>query len=88
MLSKNRCPSGSFSMGSAESSVQCVSHPGESRMDPSPDDSTEPIEKLPLGQRLFDNMYLLLALGLLVMFVVFTGWGMWEILSMPQSTLP
>ena len=57
-------------------------------MDPSPDDSPEPIEKLPLGQRLFDNMYLLLALGLLVMFVVFTGWGMWEILSMPQSTLP
>ena len=57
-------------------------------MDPSPDDSPEPIEKLPLGQRLFDNMYLLLALGLIVMFVVFTGWGMWEILSMPQSTLP
>ncbi|CAN5828023.1 hypothetical protein BH11GEM1_BH11GEM1_08570 [soil metagenome] len=57
-------------------------------MDPSPDDSPEPIEKLPLGQRLFDNMYLLLALGLVVMFVIFTGWGMWEILSMPQSTLP
>ena len=57
-------------------------------MDPSPDDSTEAIEKLPLGQRFFDNMYLLLALGLLVMFVIFTGWGMWEIVSMPQSTLP
>ena len=57
-------------------------------MDPSPDDSPEPIEKLPMGQRLFDNMYLLLALGLVVMFVIFTGWGMWEILSMPQSTLP
>ena len=57
-------------------------------MDPSPDDSPEPLEKLPLGQRLFDNMYLLLALGLVVMFVIFTGWGMWEILSMPQSTLP
>ena len=57
-------------------------------MDPSPDDSPEPLEKLPLGQRLFDNMYLLLALGLLVMFVIFTGWGMWEIVSMPQSTLP
>ena len=57
-------------------------------MDPSPNDSPEPIEKLPLGQRLFDNMYLLLALGLIVMFVIFTGWGMWEILSMPQSTLP
>ena len=57
-------------------------------MDPSPDDPQESAEPLPLGQRLFDNMYLLLALGLIVMFVVFTGWGMWEILSMPQSTLP
>ena len=57
-------------------------------MDPSPDDSAESTKPLPLGQRLFDNMYLLLALGLIVMFVVFTGWGMWEILSMPQSTLP
>ena len=57
-------------------------------MDPSPDDPQESAEPLPLGQRLFDNMYLLLALGLLVMFVIFTGWGMWEILSMPTSTLP
>ena len=57
-------------------------------MDPSPTDSPESVEKLPLGQRLFDNMYLLLALGLLVMFVIFTGWGMWEILSMPKGTLP
>lgn len=57
-------------------------------MDPSPPDSKESVEPLPVGQRLFDNMYLLLALGLLVMFVVFTGWGMWEILSMPPSTLP
>ncbi|MDO8679571.1 MAG: hypothetical protein Q7R30_13530 [Acidobacteriota bacterium] len=57
-------------------------------MDPSPDDSQESVETPPLGQRLFDNMYLLLALGLLVMFVIFTAWGMWEILSMPKSTLP
>ena len=57
-------------------------------MDPSPDNSPEPIEQLPLGQRLFDNMYLLLALGLIVMFAIFTGWGLWEIISMPQSTLP
>lgn len=55
-------------------------------MDPSPNDAES--EKPPFGQRLFDNMYLLLAAGLLVMFVVFTAWGMWEILAMPQSTLP
>ena len=47
--------------------------------------SSEPI---PLGQRLFDNMFLLLALGLLVMFVLFTGWGMYEITSLPTATLP
>ncbi len=50
-----------------------------------PDDSDE---RPPLGQRFFDNMYLLLALGLLVMFVIFTAWGTWEIVSMPQGTLP
>ncbi len=49
------------------------------------DDSSEPI---PLGQRLFDNVFLLLGLGLLVMLVAFTGWGMWEILSLPPATLP
>lgn len=43
---------------------------------------------IPLGQRLFDNVFLLLVLGLVVMFVVFTGWGLWEIASLPQATLP
>lgn len=60
-------------------------------MDPSPDSPPGPngdTEPVPFGQRLFDNMYLLLALGLLVMFGVFTAWGMWEILSMPKGTLP
>jgi hypothetical protein len=47
-----------------------------------------PDESPPLMQRLFDNVFLLLALGLVVMFVVYTGWGMWEILTMPQGTLP
>ena len=57
-------------------------------MDPSParpDDAAEPV---PLGQRLYDNMYLLLILGVLVMLVVFTAWGMWEIMSMPADPLP
>lgn len=47
-----------------------------------------PVEEVPLSQRLFDNMFLLLALGLLVMFVFFTGWGMYEIMSLPPATLP
>jgi hypothetical protein len=47
-----------------------------------------PDEQPPLMQRLFDNVFLLLALGIVVMFVVYTGWGMWELLSMPKGTLP
>jgi hypothetical protein len=57
-------------------------------MDPTHAGPEDPVEKVPIGQRFFDNMYLLLALGMVVMFVVFTGWGMWEILSIPQATLP
>lgn len=57
-------------------------------MDPTHAEPEDPVEKVPIGQRFFDNMYLLLALGMVVMFVVFTGWGMWEILSIPQATLP
>jgi len=45
-------------------------------------------EAPPFFQRMFDNVFLLLALGLIVMLVVFTGWGMWEILTMPAGTLP
>ena len=45
-------------------------------------------ETPPLGQRLFDNVLLLLALGVVIMFVVFTGWGLWEILTLPPATLP
>lgn len=57
-------------------------------MDPSPDVANEAGEPVPLGQRLFDNMYLLLVLGVVVMLLVFTSWGLWEILSMPKGTLP
>lgn len=60
-------------------------------MDPSPNATprgTADAERVPLGQRLFDNMYLLLALGLAVMLVIFTGWGLLEILRMPKGTLP
>lgn len=59
--------------------------PPSPNLPPDPPGDAEPI---PLGQRLFDNVYLLLALGLLVMLVVFTAWGMWEVLSMPKGTLP
>jgi hypothetical protein len=54
--------------------------------DRAPDDRSG--ESIPLGQRLFDNVFLMLALGLLVMFVVFTAWGLWEIYTLPRATLP
>jgi hypothetical protein len=51
-------------------------------------DTGHAAEKPPLGQRLLDNPFLLLALGLLVMFLFYTGWGMWEILSLTPAPLP
>ena len=45
-------------------------------------------EPLPAGQRFYDNIFLLLALGLVVMFALYTGWGMYEILTLPPATLP
>ena len=45
-------------------------------------------EKIPLGQRLIENPFLLLAVGLVVMLVFYTGWGLFEIISMPPSGLP
>lgn len=50
------------------------------------DDSTS--EPIPIWQRLFDNVWLLLALGLVIMFAVFTAWGLWEILTLPPAELP
>jgi hypothetical protein len=49
---------------------------------------TSPPEPIPAGQALFDRPFLLLTAGLLVMFLFYTGWGMWEILSLPAGTLP
>lgn len=52
-------------------------------------DTASPGRKpLPLGQRLFDNMFLLLILGIVIMLLVYTGWGLWELYTMPAGTLP
>lgn len=45
-------------------------------------------EQVPLGQRLFDRPFLLLAAGMVVMVVCYTLWGLWEILSLTQAPLP
>lgn len=54
-------------------------------------DSTQPpvpTEPVPLGQRLFDNVFLLLALGLGIMLTLYTAWGLWEIVTLPTGPLP
>ena len=45
-------------------------------------------EQIPLMQRLFESPFLLLIAGTVVFFTLYTGWGLIEILSMPDATLP
>ena len=45
-------------------------------------------EEIPAGQRFFDNVFLLLVLGIVIMVVSFTGWGLVEILSLKPAPLP
>lgn len=42
----------------------------------------------PLGQRLFDSPFLLLAAGLIVMIAFYTLWGIIEVMTLPHATLP
>lgn len=44
--------------------------------------------EIPLMQRLFDRPFLLLILGVSVVGVFYTLWGIIEIFTMPQATLP
>ena len=49
---------------------------------------SQDVEKVPFGQRFFDSPFLLLLLGLVVMFGFYTVWGLIEISSLPQAPLP
>jgi hypothetical protein len=42
----------------------------------------------PAGQRLYDIIFALLAAGVVFMALVYTAWGLWEILTLPPATLP
>lgn len=57
-----------------------MSRPSESKGDPPPNK--------PLGQRIYDSPFLLLILGVAVMALVYTGWGLLEVLTLPPATLP
>ena len=43
------------------------------------------LEEKTLGQRLFDNMYVLLILSLLISFVLYNVWGLVETLNVPPA---
>jgi hypothetical protein len=45
-------------------------------------------DRVPLGQRLLDNVWLLLLAGIAVMVLFYTAWGLWEVIALPQATLP
>jgi hypothetical protein len=48
----------------------------------------QPDETPPLLQRIYDNPFLLLVAGIVVVVLFYTGWGLWEILRLPQAPLP
>ena len=39
-------------------------------------------------QRLYDRPFVLMAFGFVVMLVLFTAWGLWEVMTLPTATLP
>lgn len=45
-------------------------------------------QEIPLGQRLLDKPFLLLAAGVTVMLVFYTFWGLLELYILPTATLP
>ena len=47
-----------------------------------------PLQDVPLGQRLADNWALLLVAGVVIMLVIYTGWGLYEVLTLPAAELP
>ena len=53
-----------------------------------PDNAPATDTQVPLGQRLYDNWPLLMIAGIVIMAAIYTAWGLWEIATMPQATLP
>jgi len=49
---------------------------------PSHDDDHGPV---PWMQQLLDNPFLLLFLGVFVPMVIYTAWGVWDILTLPLA---
>lgn len=54
----------------------------------SPPPESKKSAEIPLGQRLLDRPFLLLAAGIVIMLLFYTGWGLIEIALLPKATLP
>jgi hypothetical protein len=52
------------------------------------DAGQRPEEPVPIGQRLFERPFLLLAACLVIMFTLYTGWGVVEMISLTHAPLP
>lgn len=63
-----------------------LNQPEDSMDDPRP--APEATGQVPFLQRLYDSPFVLLVIGLVVMLVLFTFWGLWEVMTLPTAPLP
>ena len=56
-----------------------------STSEPVPTGSSEGVERIPMMQRIFDNPFLLLFLGVTIPTVLYILWGVMEIASIPLA---
>ena len=52
---------------------------------PKPESSAAPLERIPFMQRLLDNPFLLLFIGVVVPTVIYILWGVMEITQIPLA---
>ena len=60
--------------------------PSDSMDDPRP--APDHPGEVPFLQRLYDSPFVLLVFGLVIMLVLFTFWGLWEVMNLPTASLP
>jgi hypothetical protein len=46
-------------------------------------DDAMPTDEVPWPQRMLDNLWLLLALSILIPGILYLGWGLWELAELP-----
>jgi hypothetical protein len=52
---------------------------------PKPESAAVPLERIPFMQRLLDNPFLLLFIGVVVPTVIYILWGVMEIIQIPLA---